>query len=200
VLLLQKIPPMNVAIFASGNGTNAQRIIEYFSGNPQIKIALVLSNKQDAFVLQRAQRLNVPTFCFTSAELKNTSIVQDKLKEYKIDFIVLAGFMIMVPDSLIEFYRDRVINIHPALLPKYGGKGMFGNHVHESVIEAKEKESGISIHYVNEKYDEGAIIFQAKCAITPTDTPETLATRIHQLEHKYYPEIIEKVIKEKFFK
>lgn len=191
---------MNVAVFASGNGTNAQRIIEYFSDNPQIKIALVLSNKQDAFVLQRAQRLNVPTFCFTSAELKNTSIVQDKFKEYKIDFIVLAGFMIMVPDSLIKLFPNKIVNIHPALLPKYGGKGMYGDHVHKAVIELKEKESGISIHYVNENYDEGAIIFQAKCEITPTDTPETLAVRIHELEHKYYPEIIEKVLKEKFFK
>jgi phosphoribosylglycinamide formyltransferase 1 len=191
---------MNVAVFASGNGTNAQRIIDYFSGNPQIKITLVLSNKQDAFVLQRAQHLNVPSFCFTANELKNTSIVLDKLKEYKIDFIVLAGFMIMVPDSLIKLFPNKIVNIHPALLPKYGGKGMFGDHVHKAVIEAKEKESGISIHYVNEKYDEGAIIFQAKCEITPTDTPETLAARIHELEHKYYPEIIEKVIKEKFFK
>lgn len=200
MLLLQKILQMNVAIFASGNGTNAQRIIEYFSGNLQIKIALVLSNKKDAFVLQRAKNLNVHTFCFASAELKTTTIVHDKLKEYNIDFIVLAGFMIMVPDSLIKLFPKKIVNIHPALLPKYGGKGMFGDHVHKAVIEAKEKESGISIHHVNEKYDEGAVIFQAKCEVTADDTPETLATRIHELEHKYYPEIIEKVIKEKFLK
>lgn len=191
---------MNVAIFASGNGTNAQRIIEYFSSDQQIKIVLVLSNKKDAFVLQRAQHLSVPTFCFTGYELKNTSIVLDKLIEFNIDFIVLAGFMIMIPESLIKLFPDKIINIHPALLPKYGGKGMFGDKVHHAVIEAKEKESGISIHYVNEKYDEGTIIFQGKCEVTPNDTPETLAARIHGLEHKYYPEIIEKVIKEKFFK
>lgn len=185
---------MNVAIFASGNGSNAQRIIEYFSGNPYVKISLVLSNKEDAYVLERAKKLSVPSFTFTPAELRNTNVVHEKLKEYGIGFIVLAGFMLMIPDSLIEMYPCRIINIHPALLPKYGGKGMYGEHVHRAVIDTKEKESGISVHYVNEKYDEGKIIFQAKCSVDKNDTPETLAAKVHELEYRYYPEIIEKVI------
>jgi phosphoribosylglycinamide formyltransferase-1 len=187
---------MNVAIFASGNGSNAQRIIEYFSGNPHIKISLVLSNKKDAHVLERAKKLNVPGFIFTSSELNNSSVVQEKLNEFKIGFIVLAGFMIKLPDDIINTFQCRIINIHPALLPKYGGKGMYGEHVHKAVIKAKEKESGITIHYVNEKYDEGKIIFQTKCAVEDDDTPESLATKIHEMEYLHYPEIIEKVIME----
>lgn len=190
---------MNIAIFASGSGTNAQRIIEYFSGNPEIKVAIVLSNKTDAYVLQRAQKLNVPSFVFSAKELKETDIVEKKLEEYKIDFIVLAGFLLMVPPALIKKFPDKIINIHPALLPKYGGKGMYGEHVHNAVIAAGEKESGISIHYVNENYDEGNIIFQARCEVLKNDTSETLAARIHELEQKYYPQIIEKVKREKFY-
>ncbi|MFH0866117.1 MAG: phosphoribosylglycinamide formyltransferase [Bacteroidota bacterium] len=186
---------MNIALFASGSGTNAQRIIEYFSGNTDIKVAAVLSNKNDAYVLQRAQKLNVPSFVFSAKELKETDIVEQKLEEYKIDFIVLAGFLLMVPPSLIKKFHDKIINIHPALLPKYGGKGMYGEHVHKAVITAGEKESGISIHYVNENYDEGNIIFQARCEVLKNDTPETLASRIHELEHKYYPVILEKIMK-----
>ena len=185
---------MNVAIFASGNGSNAQRIIEYFSGNTFIKIALVLSNKEDAYVLSRAEKLNIPSFTFSSAELKNSSVILNKLKEFEIGFIVLAGFMIKIPDLLIKEYPGRIINIHPALLPKHGGKGMFGEYVHKAVIDAGEKESGITIHYVNESYDEGKIIFQVKCDVDKKDTPETLAAKIHKLEHYHYPRIIEKVI------
>jgi phosphoribosylglycinamide formyltransferase-1 len=185
---------MNVAIFASGNGSNAQRIIDYFTGNDLIKIALILSNRTDAYVLQRAEKLRVPSFCFTNTELKETMIVQDKLKSYKIDFIVLAGFMVKIPDSLIRLFPDKIVNIHPALLPNYGGKGMYGDHVHKAVIDSGDKESGISIHLVNENYDEGKIIFQAKCEVLKSDTPETLAARIHKLEYEYYPKIIEKLI------
>jgi len=187
---------MNVAIFASGNGSNAQCIIEYFSGNPHIKISVVFSNKEDAYVLERAKKLSVPSFTFTYAELRNTNTVIEKLKEYEIGFIVLAGFMIKIPDPLIKMYQNRIINIHPALLPKYGGKGMYGEHVHRAVINAGEKESGITIHFVNEKYDEGTIIFQSRCNIFTGDTPETLASKVHELEYRYYPEIIEKVISE----
>jgi len=187
---------MNVAIFASGNGSNAQHIIEYFSGDPNIKISLVLSNKKDAYVLERAKKLNMPFFTFTSSELNNTVIVHEKLKEFEIGFIVLAGFMVKVPDSLIKLFPCRIINIHPALLPKYGGKGMYGEHVHRAVLNAKEKESGITIHYVNERYDEGKIIFQVRCTVEKGDTPETLAAKVHELEYRYYPEIIEKVISE----
>lgn len=190
---------MNIAIFASGSGTNAQHIIEYFSGNPDISVAVVLSNKKEAYVLQRAQKLNVPSFVFSALELKETDTIEKKLEENKIDFIVLAGFLLMVPSALINKFPDKIINIHPALLPKYGGKGMYGEHVHNAVITAGEKESGISIHYVNENYDEGNIIFQARCEVLKNDTPESLAARIHELEHKYYPVIIEKVIREKFF-
>jgi len=187
---------MNVAIFASGNGSNAQKIIEYFSENSHIKIALILSNKKDAYIIQRAKKINIPSFIFTANEFKSKTIVQDKLKEYKIGFIVLAGFMIMIPDSLIKMYPGRIVNIHPALLPKHGGKGMYGEHVHRAVIAAKEKESGITIHYVNESYDEGKIIFQARCEVKENDTPETLAARIHELEYRFYPEVIERVITE----
>jgi len=185
---------MNVAIFASGNGSNAQRIAEYFTGNALIHIALILSNNNEAYVLERAEKLGVPTFCFTNAELRKTTIVQDKLHEFKIDFIVLAGFMVKIPDSIIHLYPDKIVNIHPALLPKYGGKGMYGDYVHKAVIAAGEKESGISIHLVNEHYDEGKILFQAKCEVKENDTPDSLAARIHELEHKYYPEIIKEVV------
>lgn len=185
---------MKVAIFASGNGSNAQQIVEYFSGNPKIRISLILSNKNDAYVLQRAKSMSIPYFSFTIKELRDTDIVQEKLKEFDIGFIVLAGFMIKVPDTLIRKFSDRIINIHPALLPKYGGKGMYGEHVHKAVIEAKEKESGITIHFVNEKYDEGKIIFQVKCEVDKNDTPDSLASKIHELEHYHYPRIIEKII------
>jgi phosphoribosylglycinamide formyltransferase 1 len=187
---------MKVAIFASGNGSNAQQIVEYFSGNPKIRISLILSNKNDAYVLQRAKNMNIPYFSFTIKELRDTDIVQEKLKEFDIDFIVLAGFMIKVPDTLIRKFPDRIINIHPALLPKYGGKGMYGEHVHKAVLEAREKESGITIHFVNEKYDEGKIIFQARCEVDKNDTPDSLASKIHELEHYHYPRIIEKTITE----
>ena len=189
---------MNIAIFASGNGSNAEKIIEHFQNHSKIKIALVLSNKKEAFVLQRAEKHNIPTFTFTLSELNHTNNVIEKLNEYKIGFIVLAGFMVKIPNLLIKAYSGRIINIHPALLPKYGGKGMYGAHVHQAVINAKEQESGITIHYVNEHYDEGQIIFQAKCKISPNDTPESLAQKIHELEHTYYPQITEKVILKEF--
>lgn len=185
---------MNIVIFASGNGTNAQQIIEYFSENPEINISLILSNKADAYVLERAAKFGIPSFVFSAYELKDTTIVDQKLKEFKIDFIVLAGFLLMMPSRLIHKFPDKIINIHPALLPLYGGKGMYGDHVHKAVIAAGESESGISIHYVNEHYDDGKIIFQARCPVLKTDTPEDLAKRIHQLEYSYFPAVIEKVI------
>jgi len=186
----------NIAIFASGSGTNAQRIIEYFSGNPKISVALILSNKPDAYVLVRAKNLNVPSVVFDRHSFNETDDIIKLLKKKKIDFIVLAGFLWMVPVNLILAYPGRIINIHPALLPKYGGKGMYGERVHEAVIQSGDKLSGISIHYVNEKYDEGNIIFQAKCEVLQNDTPNSLAQRVHQLEYKHYPEVIEKVVRE----
>jgi phosphoribosylglycinamide formyltransferase-1 len=184
-----------IAIFASGSGTNAQRIIEYFSGNPQITVYLVLSNKPDAYVLERAKILNVPSVVFNRHSFYETDEITGLLKKDGIDLIVLAGFLWLIPLNLIRVYPGRIINIHPALLPKYGGKGMYGARVHEAVIQSGDKESGISIHYVNEKYDEGSIIFQAKCEVLNDDTPDSLAHRVHQLEYKHYPEVIEKVVR-----
>jgi len=184
-----------IAIFASGSGTNAQRIIEYFSKTPEITVSLVLSNKPDAFVLERSKKLKVPSVVFDRHTFTETDDITNLLKKEGIDFIVLAGFLWLIPLNLIRAYPRRIINIHPALLPKYGGKGMYGERVHEAVLQSGDKESGISIHYVNEKYDEGNIIFQAKCEVLPDDTPDSLAQRIHQLEYKHYPEVIEKLIR-----
>ena len=185
---------MNIAIFASGNGSNAQNIIDYFENSSFVKISLILCNKKSAFVLERAKPLNIPYFIFSFEELSSSNIVQSKLNEFNIDFVVLAGFLLKLPLSLIKVFPNKIVNIHPALLPKYGGKGMYGKHVHQAVIESKEKISGITIHYVNEKYDEGKIIFQTSCKVEETDTPETLAEKIHILEHEFYPKVIENVI------
>lgn len=184
-----------IAIFASGSGTNAQRIIEYFTGNPDVTVSMVLSNKPDAYVLKRVKKLKVPTIVFDRHTFKETDDIPNLLKKEGIDFIVLAGFLWLIPLNLIRAYPGKIINIHPALLPKYGGKGMYGERVHEAVIQSGDKESGISIHYVNEKYDEGNIIFQAKCEVLSDDTPDSLAQRVHQLEYKHFPEVIEKLVR-----
>lgn len=186
-----------IAIFASGNGTNAQRIIEYFSGHPNISINLVLSNNPGAFVLNRAKKLGVPVEVFSRSAFYQTNDVAETLISYHIDFLVLAGFLWLIPEHIIAGYPGRIINIHPALLPKYGGKGMYGMKVHEAVIAAGDPESGITIHYVDEHYDEGRIIFQAKCIVNSRDTAESLAEKVHQLEYRYFPEVIEKSLTEK---
>lgn len=183
-----------IAIFASGNGSNAENIINYFSEKNSVEVTLILTNNKNAFVIERAKNHGIPCVVFTSKELKETDIVLDKLKACKTDFIVLAGFLLMIPPQTIQAYPGKIINIHPALLPKYGGKGMYGGIVHEAVRKSGDTETGISIHYVNEKYDEGAIIFQARCPVTKEDTPETIAQKVHQLEYRYFPEIIEKVV------
>ena len=183
-----------IALFASGSGTNAQNIIEYFSENKNVMVDSVWTNKPDAFVLERAKKHNIESFVFTKDEFRNTNQVVDSLKNRGVDLIVLAGFLWLIPNNLIQKFR--IINIHPALLPKYGGKGMYGINVHRSVVDNKDKESGITIHYVNEKYDDGEIIFQAKCAVLPTDTTDDVATKVHQLEYIYFPEVIEKVLKD----
>ena len=188
---------LNIAIWASGNGSNAENIIKYFKDKTDIaNIRVIMCNNKNAFVLERAKKYNVPTFVFTYKELNETDMVDKKLEELDIDFIVLSGFMLKVPDSIIKKYADRIVNIHPALLPKFGGKGMYGDHVHEAVIAAGEKESGITVHYANEHYDEGSTIFQAKCPVLPDDTPDTLAQRVHSLEYAHYPEVIEQVLRE----
>jgi phosphoribosylglycinamide formyltransferase-1 len=185
-----------IAIFASGSGTNAEQIMAFFKSHPLAEVALVLSNKPDAFVLERAKRFNVPTHVFDRTTFRETTSVLQVLQQKEISLVVLAGFLWLVPGYLINAYKGRIINIHPALLPAYGGKGMYGRHVHEAVIKSGDKESGISIHYVNEHYDKGAIILQAKCEVLPDDTPESLAGRIHHLEHRYYAQVIEELIKE----
>jgi phosphoribosylglycinamide formyltransferase-1 len=184
----------NIAIFASGNGTNAQRISEYFFNSDKINISLILSNKKDAYVLERAKKMHISSFLFNKKELNDTNIVIKKLKEYKIDFIVLAGFMIKIPENILKIYANKIINIHPALLPKYGGKGMYGLNVHKAVINAKETETGITIHIVDDNYDKGKIIFQAKCRVDNNDTPESLANKVHLLEYEFYPKMIKKIV------
>ncbi|TSA26957.1 MAG: phosphoribosylglycinamide formyltransferase [Bacteroidetes bacterium] len=183
-----------IAIFASGSGTNAQRIMEYFRDHPKIAVHLVLSNKAEAPVLERARKFHIPTVVFTRDEFYNSRFILDILSVQGIDLLVLAGFLWLIPDYLIHAFPRRIINIHPALLPKYGGKGMYGMRVHEAVIQSGDRESGISIHYVNEQYDEGELIFQAQCPIELGETPETLASKVHELEYRHYPEVIEKVM------
>ena len=184
----------NIAIFASGSGTNAENIIQYFSNKNTAKVSLVLSNKRQALVLKRAATHNVRTVFFEHKEFYVTGKVLRYLAFYKIDLVVLAGFLWLVPENIIEQYERRIINIHPALLPAYGGKGMYGEYVHKAVINNHDAESGITIHYVNKKYDEGNIIFQARCKVDPADTPESLAERVHELEYTHYPKVIEDIV------
>ena len=184
----------NIAIFASGSGSNAENLIRYFSAHPQGTVRLVLSNKAEAGAIERAARLGVESMVFDRDTFYNSEQVLARLRQERIDFVVLAGFLWLVPDYLIAAYPDRIVNIHPALLPKYGGKGMYGDRVHEAVIASGEKESGITIHYTNEHYDEGSIICQQKCPVLPGDTPEELAQRIHRLEYEYYPKVIEELV------
>jgi phosphoribosylglycinamide formyltransferase-1 len=179
------------AIFASGSGSNAENIITFFKNHPQIVVTLVLSNNPDAPVLQRAARLGVTGLVLNKRQFRETGEVVNWLQEEKITHIVLAGFLWLVPENLIEAYPNRIINIHPALLPQYGGKGMYGLRVHEAVVRNKDLESGITIHLVNQRYDEGQIIFQEYCKVEETDSPETLAARVQVLEHKFYPLVIE---------
>ncbi len=199
---------INIAILASGNGTNAENIIRHFNdGNTGIQVRIVITNNHNAYVLRRAEMLGVKSVILPKEtllelqtpkderrkDIKNPKI-QDILKKYNINFIILAGYLLKIPESLIRKYPDKIINIHPALLPRYGGKGMYGAHVHEAVIAAREKESGITIHLVNEKYDSGEILFQAKCQISPDETADDLAAKIHLLEQTHFPRVIEEYI------
>lgn len=185
---------INIAVFASGSGTNFQSIVNYFAGHKDIRVQLLLCNRQEAAVLERAEKAGIPRIVFTRHELEETSRVSDVLDEHKIHFIVLAGFLLKIPDSILESFPDRIVNIHPALLPKYGGKGMYGMKVHKAVIDSGDSISGITIHMVNEEYDKGSIVSQHSCEVKPDDTPVTLADRIHELEHYWYPRIIEKLL------
>ncbi|SBV96294.1 phosphoribosylglycinamide formyltransferase [uncultured Dysgonomonas sp.] len=183
-----------IAIFASGSGSNAENIIKYFANNETVSIKLIISNKEDAYVHQRAKNLGVDSVTYSKNDFYHTDKVLECLLQREVDFIVLAGFLLKIPENLLQAYPDKIINIHPALLPKFGGKGMYGDNVHKAVVEAGESESGITIHYVNENYDEGAIIFQAKCPVSATDGYEDVAKKVHELEYTYFPVIINKVL------
>ena len=182
-----------IAILASGEGTNAERIIRYFTGHPTMKVVVVITNKSEAGVIRRAESLQIPVEYLPASAFKEGKATE-MLQQYETDFVVLAGFLLRIPDDMLGTYPDRIVNIHPSLLPKFGGKGMYGSKVHEAVLASGEKESGITIHYINEHYDEGAIILQAQCPVLPDDTPDSLATRVHQLEYEHYPVVIEKLL------
>jgi len=184
-----------LAIFASGSGTNTENIIQYFKDSDSITIELILSNKSDAYVLERAKNHNLKSSVFTKKQFLNSQDVLVLLEDLQIDFIILAGFLLLIPKSLIQKYPNKIINIHPSLLPKYGGKGMYGSNVHHAVIDNKETESGITIHLVNEIFDDGKILFQQNCNIDSSDSADSLAAKIHALEHAFFPSIIENYIR-----
>jgi len=180
----------NIAIFASGTGSNARKIVEYFEDNRTINVGLIVSNKTTAKVLDMAKVNNIPTLIINRTDFYKTESLLVDLKKQEIDFIALAGFLWLIPSYLVKAFPNKMINIHPALLPKYGGKGMYGHHVHEAVCKNKETKSGITLHYVNEEYDEGNIIFQAACPVVATDTPADVAQKVLKLEHYYFPRIL----------
>ena len=182
-----------ISVFVSGNGTNLQRIAEYFKGNPDVEIVNVVCNNPKAYAIERAKNLGIPVRMINKQEFNSPEFTQE-MADLKLDLIVLAGFLWKIPSSLVQAYPKKIVNIHPALLPKYGGKGFYGEHVHEAVVAAKEPFSGITIHYVNEIYDSGEIIFQAKIALSPNETPDTLAAKIHMLEQANFPVIIQSIL------
>lgn len=183
-----------ICVFASGEGGNTEVLIRYFQKNKAASVVLVATNNPNAFVLSRANRLGVQSFVFNKKELTSSSVVFDKLVSFGVDFIVLAGFLLRVPRLIVEGFSNRIINLHPSLLPDFGGKGMFGNRVHEAVLCSNKKESGITIHRVNEEYDDGDILFQAKCSIDKTETVESLSKKIKNLEHKHLPLLVHDLI------
>lgn len=186
---------IRIALFASGSGTNVENITNYFDGKTTAKPVCVLCNKPDAFVLERAKRLNLDSMTFNRADFNDGKRIMDYLAKHDIDMIVLAGFLWLVPQYLIDAYPSRIVNIHPALLPKFGGKGMYGMHVHEAVKQSGETETGITIHLIDGNYDKGSTVFQAKVAINPSDSPDDIANKVHALEYKHYPEVIEEIAK-----
>ena len=184
---------IKIVIFASGSGTNAENIIRYFQATKSASVEAVFTNKADAQVIQRAEKYQVPSLVFTKNDLETGKVLQE-INAIQPDLIVLAGFLLKFPESIVAAYPDKIINIHPALLPKYGGKGMYGMHVHRAVVENKESKTGITIHYVNENYDEGNIIFQKEVSVLISDTPEVVAAKIHELEQDHFPAVIEKLL------
>ena len=183
-------PHVRLAIFASGNGTNAEAIMRHFQKHDAVRVVLLLSNQSSAYALERARKLGVPGRVFTREQFQGSEVLK-WLSEFQATHIVLAGFLWLVPKALIQEFPNRIVNIHPALLPRFGGKGMYGEKVHQAVRAAGEKQSGITIHLVNERFDEGRILFQATCDLAPDDTPETIASKVHTLEYRHYPSVIE---------
>ena len=194
--MIRKMKTTNIAIFVSGSGTNCENLIRYFAGSDSVNCALVVSNKPDAPALEKAQRLGVTTQVVTKAELNDEAVMMPLLQKHDIGFIVLAGFLPLIPDFLVEAYPRRIVNIHPSLLPKYGGKGMWGHHVHEAVKAAGETETGMTVHWVTPVCDGGDIIVQYKVALSPADTVDDIAEKEHQLEMKYFPKVIERLLED----
>ena len=190
---------IRLAIFASGSGSNAENISHYFKDRTDVEVVVFLTNNPEAGVLVRAKKLQIPVLYFNKAQFQNSDYVLNFLQDQRIDYLIMAGFLWLVPANLIAAFPNKIINVHPALLPKYGGKGMWGHHVHEAVVKNKEVESGITIHYVNEAYDEGKIIFQAKCEVLEEDSAENVAAKIHLLEYEHFPKVIDQIIKESQF-
>lgn len=186
--------PVRLAILGSGNGTNAQQISEYFAGRTDVQVACIIYNRHDAYIAERAKKLGIEAHYFGRADFYDNGAVLEYLRGQRIDWVILAGFLWLMPEDILEAFPNRIINIHPALLPKYGGKGMYGHHVHEAVVAAGEKESGITIHIVDRHYDRGTTLFQARCMVTPEDTADTLAAKIHLLEKEYFPKVIDETI------
>jgi phosphoribosylglycinamide formyltransferase-1 len=185
-----------IAIFASGSGSNAESIVAYFKNNEQVKVAYFLTNNAEAGIIKRGKRLGIPTLVFSKKNFSEGTDIVEFLESQKIDLVVLAGFLWLIPSLLIKAFPNKIINIHPALLPKYGGKGMWGHHVHEAVVANKETESGITVHLVNENYDEGKILLQAKCAVLPSDTAEEVAANVLKLEHEHFARVLEELLAE----
>ena len=183
-----------IAIFASGSGSNAEKICNYFSGRTDVEVSLILTNNPQAGVIQRARKLHIPVVIFDRKTFYETERILQLLKNDGVDLIVLAGFMMLIPPFLVKGYHNKIVNIHPALLPKHGGKGMYGHFVHEAVVAAKDVQSGITIHFVNENYDEGNVIFQATCEVNATDLPDDVAQKVQVLEHEHYPRVIDELI------
>lgn len=184
----------NIVVFASGSGTNAENLVRYFENHPTMQVVFILSNKPQAYVHQRAKALGIPSYTYTKEEFTNGTVLK-LLQENNIDFVVLAGYMVMIDNDMLEAFPQRIVNIHPSLLPKYGGKGMHGDKVHQAVVAAGETESGITIHYLNDEYDAGDVVFQAVCEVLPTDTPDDVATKVHALEYEWYPKVVEQLVK-----
>ena len=191
---LKRTTVKKIAILASGSGSNAENIANYFKGSDYAEVSFIIANNPDAYVIERAKRLGIEYAVVTKAQFIEADSIIDMLKERDIDFVVLAGFLLLVPAKLIQAYPGRIVNIHPALLPKHGGKGMYGDRVHKAVVESGDTESGITIHLIDEQYDKGTTFFQAKCPVLPTDTPDDVATKVHALEYEHFPHVIEEIL------